>query len=58
MEIRIDRLRKDLMDYYGTAAFNGFPMAVVDLGKIERMSDEEIVRLAQEKGIALEKYRV
>ena len=55
-EIDINRLRKDLMDDYGSAMFSGFPMAVMDLAKIERMSDSELVELAQKKGVDLRKY--
>ena len=57
-EIDINRLRRDLKDYYGTAMFNGFPMAVVDLSKVERMSDRELVELAQKNGVDLRKYIV
>ena len=58
MERNIDtnRLRKDLIDYYGTASFNGFPAAFMDLSKIERMSDEELIRFALEKRVDLDKY--
>ena len=58
MERNIDtkRLRKDLIDHYGTASFNGFPAALVDLSRIESMSDEELVRFALKKGADLEEY--
>lgn len=58
MIVDVDELRKDMIDYYGTAIVNGFSMAVVDVGKIERVSDEELVRIALENGINLEKYEV
>ena len=54
--IDTDELRRDMMDNYGTAMYNGFPMAVVDLGNIERASDEELVRRAQREGIDLSEY--
>ena len=38
------KLRRDLMDKYGTAMYSGFPMAVIDLSDVESMSDEEIVK--------------
>ena len=57
-EIDVSRLRRDMKDNYGTAMFNGFPMAVMDLAKVERMSDQELVELAQEKGVDLRKYIV
>ena len=55
-EIDINRLRRDLMDDYGTAMFSGFPMAVMDLAKVERMSDRELVELARKKGVDLRKF--
>ena len=57
-EIDVNRLRKDMKDYYGTAMFNGFPMAVMDLSKVERLSDRELVELAQKNGVDLRKYIV
>ena len=58
MIIDIQRLREDIKDNYGTAMFNGFPMAVMDLAKIDRMSDQEIVHYALKKNIRLEKYSI
>ena len=57
-EIDVNRLRKDMQDYYGTAMFNGFPMAVMDLSKVEQLSDQELVELAQKTGLDLRKYIV
>ena len=58
MEYKIDvnRLRRDMKDYYGTAMFNGFPVAVMDLSRVERLSDSELVELAQKNGVDLRKY--
>ena len=56
--IDVDRLRRDLMDYFGTATFSGFPMAVIDLAKIESATDSEIVRIAEKNGFNLRKYIV
>ena len=55
-EIDIRRLRRDLKDYYGTAMFNGYPMAVIDLSNIDHASDREVVELAQKNGIDIKKY--
>ena len=56
--IDIDRLRRDMKDYYGTAMFNASPMAVIDLSRIERASDMEIVEEAQKAGVDLTDYIV
>lgn len=55
-EIDVNRLRRDMKDYYGTAMFNGFPMAVMDLSKVERLSDRDLIELAQKNGMDLRKY--
>lgn len=55
-EIDISRLRRDMLDDYGTAMFSGFPMAVMDVSRVERMSDQELLELAQKNGIDLRKY--
>ena len=57
-EIDIDRLRDDMKDYYGTAMFNVSPIAVMDLSKVERASDQEIIEMAPKNGFNLEDYIV
>ena len=56
MDINTNKLRKYLIDYYGTAMNNGFPMAVIDLGKAERASEQELIRMAEEEDIDLSRY--
>ena len=55
-EIDINRLRKDLKNYYGTAMFSASPLAVMELSKVERASDREIIEMALKNGIDLQKY--
>ena len=54
--IDVEGLRKNLKDYYGTAMFGGFSMAMMDLTRVERASDEEVINMAKEKGIDIRKY--
>jgi len=56
MTVDIDKIRADLIDYFGTAMTGGFPMAVVDLAKIETASAEEVVQIALKNGFDLNKY--
>lgn len=57
MEIDIERLRQDLINYFGTA--NGYnPMAVIDLAQVERVSDDKIIRIAKNNNFDLEDYIV
>ena len=57
MEINTDKLRKDMIDNYGTAMFNGFPMAIMDLSKAEKASEQELISMAKNQGVNLDKYR-
>ena len=43
--------RQALMDYYGTAAHCGMPMAYLELSCVEAMSDEEVIEEAQKLGL-------
>jgi len=48
---KVEELKEQLMDYYGTAMTSGMPMAVIDLGRIESMDDEEIMKEAEKLSI-------
>lgn len=60
MELRIDldRLRRDLMESYGTAAFSGLPGALIPLSQAQSGPTEDVIRLALEAGLDLNDYRV
>lgn len=51
-----ERLRADLRDYYGTAMFNGNPMAMMELEEVERASGDELRRMAPAAGIDPRRY--
>lgn len=59
MEIRIDvdELREYMMDYYGTAAFSGFPAAMADAWEIRHMDGHSLCRLAEREGIDLRRFQ-
>ena len=53
--INTDKLRKDLIDYYGTAtSFN--PLAYQELIRIERAANEELINIAIKNNINLNDY--
>ena len=54
----MERLRKDMVKYYGTAIFNGFPVTVMKLGEIEHASENELIKIALDEGIDLKKYMI
>ena len=59
MIIDVDALRNDLTNHaYGAFFGGGFGGALIEAADISQASDEEVVRIAQEKGIDLGKYEV
>lgn len=53
--IDVDELRKDMREDCMGAFFGG---ALMEAGDIDRASDEELVEIAQRKGINLRNYQV
>ena len=54
--IDIDRLRRDRVDYFGSAMFSGFPMAMMDVARVETASDDTLIRIARECSFDLSRY--
>lgn len=57
VEIDIEKLRSDLMDYFGTATCF-FPVATMDLIKVQNATAEELINIALKNNIDLSKYIV
>jgi len=57
MKIDIERLRQDLMTYFGTASFYN-PPAMMDLIDVEKASDEKVIELAIQNGFDLKRYEI
>lgn len=58
VEIDIDRLREHLLDYCGTAAFGGFPAAMLDVMDIEHADGRELCQKAERLGVDLRPFIV
>ena len=57
--IDVEKLRKDMREDCLGAFFGGrFGGALIEAGDIDRASDEELVEMAQRKGINLRDYQV
>ena len=58
-EIDVERLREDLEnDSLGAFWGGGFGGALVEAGDVERASSEELIDLANQKGIDLKNYQI
>ena len=58
MEIDVEKLRKDLIDYLGTAMFNVSPVAVMDLTKVEKATPQELINIANFYHFDLTEYQI
>lgn len=56
--IDVTKLRDYMEDYYGTAAFNGFPVAMADLIELSNLSDYELCEYAEQHGVDLTEFSV
>lgn len=52
----IERLRMDLMDYFGTGACSGMPAMFFEVMDIQSMSADSLIALAENNGFDLEDY--
>ena len=57
MLINIDKLKQDIINYYGTATHNGFPAAMMDVIDVENASLEKLVEMARRAGLNLKDYQ-
>ena len=55
MELDYERLREDLIDYYGSAMMYN-PMAVIELSDVENASDFKLEQIAIQNGFNLSDY--
>lgn len=55
MEIDYERLRRDLIDYFGTA-MTFYPMAVIELTEVENASNSRLEQIAIQNGFNLNDY--
>lgn len=56
--INVDDLRDYMRDYYGTAMFNGFPAALMDLADVDSMDGYRLCELAEREGVDLRRFVV
>jgi len=54
--IDIERLRNDLINYFGTAMINISFLALEDLNKVEKASNYELIMIAQENNFKIDNY--
>ena len=56
-EIDCEALRRDLFNDGMAQAFGDMPAAIMDAFDAERVSNEELLRLAKARGVDINKYR-
>lgn len=55
IEIDYERLRQDLLDYYGTASIYN-PMAMMELSNVQNASNSKLIQIAQKNGFNIYDY--
>ena len=55
MEIDYERLRNDLIDYYGTA-LSYEPLAVIGIIRVDTSTDDELISIANKEKININNY--
>ena len=53
-----DKLKANLIDYFGTAMCVAYPMAMMELSRVENASGDDLIQIALENGFNLEKYEL
>ena len=56
--IDIERLRKDLEDYFLGIMFNVSKAAMIDLTNVQNASDEELISIAIANGVDIDDYKI
>ena len=56
--IDVDELRNYMKNYCGTAAFSGFPAAILDVIDVERMNARELCEKAESMGVDLRRFEI
>lgn len=56
--IDVDALRQHMEDEFGTAMFNGFPAALIDLADVSSMDGRELCEYAESQGVDLREFEV
>lgn len=57
MNIDYEKLRRDLIDYFGSA-IGLFPVAVLDVVRVENASNSELLEIANQNGFDLREYEI
>ena len=56
MNIDLEKLRNDLIDYFGSAMVVVSPAAIFDIDRVERANESELIRIAIQNGFDLSNY--
>jgi len=57
LELDYEKLRQDLIDYFGTGMFNASPIAIIELSKVETASTQELIQIALKNNFDLSEYQ-
>lgn len=55
--VDINRLREDLINYFGTAIFYN-PMTIMELEEVKKASESKLIEIAIKNGFDLDNYKI
>ena len=55
--VDINRLREDLINYFGTAIFYN-PIAIMELEEVKKASESKLIEIAIKNGFDLDNYKI
>lgn len=55
-DINIEKQRRDLIDYFGSAINCGYPQLIIEISNIENMTNEELINYAINNGFDINDY--
>ena len=55
-KINVEKLKEDLINYFGTAMYSANREAIIELTKVEKTRDEELIQIAIDNNFDLNKY--
>lgn len=57
-EINLDKLRKDLIEHYTAAMYMVSPIAMMDIERVKKASDEELIKIALSNKLNIDDYKI
>ena len=58
MNIDFEKLRNDLINYFGTAYISGFSMALIETSEVQTATNDKLIEIAIKNNFNLNDYTI